>query len=56
MTVLPTVLKLMLMTATAVGTSLAVLRSREDRVSPFAALISAFGLVIMGLAFVLASA
>lgn len=55
MTVLPTVLKLMLMTATAVGGVLVVMRSRDDRVSPFAALISAFGLVIMGLAFVLAT-
>ncbi len=55
MTLLPIVLKLMLITATAVGASLVVLRSRDDRVSPFAGLISAFGLVIMGLAFVLAT-
>jgi hypothetical protein len=55
MTVLPTVLKLMLMTATAVGGVLVVMRFRDDPVSPFAALISAFGVVIMGLAFVLAT-
>ena len=55
MTVLPNVLKLLVMSATAVGVSLVVRKRRSDRVSPFASLISTFGLIIMGLAFVLAS-
>ena len=55
MTVLPMVLKLIVMSATAVGVSLVVQKRRSDRVSPFAGLISTFGLIIMGLAFVLAS-
>ncbi len=55
MTVLPIVLKLLFMAATAVGVSLVVRKRNPDRVSPFASLIATFGLVIMGLAFVLAS-
>jgi hypothetical protein len=44
---LPIVLKLLLMSATAVGVSLVVRKRHPDRVSPFASLIATFGLVIM---------
>jgi formate hydrogenlyase subunit 3/multisubunit Na+/H+ antiporter MnhD subunit len=45
------VLKFMAATTAALGVSVVVRRGRANRVSPFASLISTFGLIIMAVAF-----
>ncbi len=55
MITLPTVLKFMVTSAAALGISAVVRRGRQHRVSPFASLISTFGLIIMAAAFLFVS-
>ncbi len=51
----PIVLKFMAASAAALGVSVVVRRGRAHRVSPFASLISTFGLIIMAGAFLFVS-
>ena len=55
MITLPLVLKFMAASAAALGVSVVVRRGRKHRVSPFASLISTFGLIIMAAAFLFVS-
>jgi len=55
MTTWPTVLKFIAASTAALGVSVVVRRGRANRVSPFASLISTFGLIIMAAAFLFVS-
>ncbi len=55
MITLPIVLKFMAASAAAAGVSVVVRRGRANRVSPFASLISMFGLIIVAAAFLFVS-
>lgn len=51
----PNVLKFMAASTAALGVSAVVRRGRANRVSPFASLVSTFGLIIMASAFLFVS-